>query len=196
MSDIRVPHRGQPGQASTAGKAAVIVAILTSHKALAEAQLVFSPGRPPFVVLFSAAVNQCYARFITLGSRMYDTRAAFSVWTASTVRPNPAIGLKLSDKPTLRGYRQSVARDAKPTSGSAAAEKRLFCVCLCGNRRSGPIPLTSLIYPKALRNAALKSDSSHSSSNSFAWRCCLAHWIVFLSRRIPSSVSYFATSRR
>jgi len=32
MSNIRVPHRGQLGQASTAGGVAVIVAIVTSHE--------------------------------------------------------------------------------------------------------------------------------------------------------------------
>jgi hypothetical protein len=54
MSDIRVPHRGQLGQASIAGGVAVIVAMFTSHELLAGAQLVSSHRRPMFVVLFSA----------------------------------------------------------------------------------------------------------------------------------------------
>ena len=78
MSAIRVPHRGQLGQASTAGGVAVIVAMFTSHENWRGHNESLSHRQPMFVVLFSADDGSCYAPFITMASRMYDKTAGLS----------------------------------------------------------------------------------------------------------------------
>ena len=75
MSDIREPHRGQLGQASTAGGVAVIVAMFTSHENWREHNESATGGRCSLSC--SLPIYLMYAQFVTMASRMYDTRAVF-----------------------------------------------------------------------------------------------------------------------